>query len=73
LTTAKHSKNSVVTPATAALTPSADAACKEGGEVFNMRILALVALAAMALGLGACAKHEAATSTTSTASTGYSK
>ena len=38
-----------------------------------MRILAIVALAA-ALGLGACAKNEpATTSTTTTASTGYSK
>jgi hypothetical protein len=39
-----------------------------------MRILALAAFAAMALGLGACSHHEEAhTATTTTASTGYSK
>jgi hypothetical protein len=39
-----------------------------------MRILAIVALTAVALGLGACAKNEPAqTTTTTTASTGYSK
>jgi hypothetical protein len=41
-----------------------------------MRILAIVALAAVAFGLGACAKDEPAqthSTTSSSASTGYSK
>ena len=38
-----------------------------------MKYLAIIALAAMALSLGACASKPAATSTTTHASTGYSK
>jgi uncharacterized membrane protein YtjA (UPF0391 family) len=39
-----------------------------------MRTFALIALAAVAIGFGGCAKDEpASTTTTTTASTGYSK
>ena len=65
---------SIVSTAANHLTRSGHASCEEGGEVLTMRILALVALAAAAIGLGACAKDEPATTTTSSATTtGYSK
>jgi ABC-type glycerol-3-phosphate transport system substrate-binding protein len=38
-----------------------------------MRILTLIALGAVMLGLGACAKDEPTTTATSSHSTGYSK
>jgi len=47
---------------------------KKGGETKKMKYLAIIALAAMALSLGACASKESTTAQTSTtASTGYSK
>jgi hypothetical protein len=67
-------KISVVTSGTNALTPSGHATCKEGGDTLSMRTFALIALAAVAIGFGGCAKDEpASTTTTTTASTGYSK
>ena len=48
---------------------------QKGGEIKNMKYLAIIAVAVMALGLGACASKTAATtsSTSTTASHGYSK
>ncbi len=49
---------------------------QKGGNTNNMKYLALLALAAMALSLGACARDEDTSRTTSTtysSSTGYSK
>jgi hypothetical protein len=48
---------------------------EKGGKPYNMKYLAILALAAMAFGFGACAHHEAPPSTTTnTASTSsYSK
>jgi len=47
---------------------------QKGGENKKMKYLAIIAVAVMAIGLGACASKPASTSTTSTtASHGYSK
>ena len=48
---------------------------RKGGTPNTMKYLAILALAAMALSLGACAKHEdtSHSSYQHTASTGYSK
>jgi len=47
---------------------------RKGGNTNNMKYLALLALAAMALSLGACSHHEDTSHTaTHSTSTGYSK
>jgi hypothetical protein len=46
---------------------------KKGGKNNLMKFFAFIALAAAALSFGACAKDKAATTTTTHASTGYSK
>ena len=46
---------------------------QKGGEIKKMKYLAIIALAAMALSLGACASKTASTTSSTTASTGYSK
>jgi len=47
---------------------------QKGGKTNKMKYLAIIALAAVALSLGACASKEpTSASTTTSASTGYSK
>ena len=46
---------------------------RKEGKHYTMKIIALIALAAAAIGLGACASKPAPASTTMSHSTGYSK
>jgi hypothetical protein len=46
---------------------------KERREITIMKYIAIIALAALAFGLGACASSTPPATTTTTASTGYTK
>ena len=46
---------------------------RKGGNLHNMKYLAIIALTVAALGLGACKHEESHATTTTTHSTGYSK
>lgn len=66
-------ENILVSPSKHALMPVRQSGT-DRNPTKHMKYFALFALAAIALSLGACAKHEqASTTTTHAASTGYSK
>jgi hypothetical protein len=65
-------KTVVLSPQTTNI-PALRPLARKEGKTLHMKYIAIIALAAFALSLGACASKSSMSTTSSTASTGYKK